>query len=1018
MITPDRNYIGLRLKYRVGAVRKTQAMTPNHVYAYISAGHFFLIDPDTVTLGQDKHLDLMVNLNDRKDMIDEFYTECEDKAAKAGNVADYHIKKQLQISKDKQIAKTEAAVKPTVIITNDKDEIVNCGTKDQIFELQGGVTMKDMLGYVLSKGIIPTVSSNGIIIQRIGLGNGIFVSTMTHKLGVSEGEPTFVTPEEMAKFTANFNDLKNTVFVQKYKSYYSDNVHDIYEKYAHGGLCGRYNFNASVLDDVDMVSEIDFKSAYPSIMRDMTHIPIVKYSNPFIAYDGDKIRNHYIYIVKRTDDFDFDDDELMCSFNKPTNVMYGFELNKHSYKSCGVEVTAFQRTTMVPSADVGKMIQSIFDDKGLPKELKKFALNWITGLVGKLNDTKCAARVFSDKYEAMYYTSGCDKMDKMLKIMQYKTEYGNYSLVRNTTVTPMYNGFYPIKLFILSMMRVKIIRLRRELMQKNLVVLGVHTDCIFTTVDDNELTLKHFKIGTNLGDVKPPVTVSINKLSRSYMNRNMAQEQLDIEFKDESVNQIPIEDEYDIDAIQKSIEGAKSVLIRGSAGTGKSYICSQIARSRFASTGKPALFMTPTNKRRINLLKEETAAAEAEGREVAYDAMTKNHFLGYAFSNKWKNNYKSEDYSVIIIEELYMCSAQDRLEIYMFMKKHPEQLFISNGDEFQCRIDTDTEAADTETNYIFNSQMTLRIVKRSDSKRDQKLLTEVNHNISHGINLDVEKYFRTVSKLEDIDLDDYDESLGEPIAIAYTNLTAIYVNNYIYKQLHPHAKSLFDVGINVIFRGAINRVFKSEDGEQHGKLVNHQVYRIDEYSVDKKTKRPVVILKSLDDDDRVEYSVSVDLLNAKLFHQYCATGHSCQGDTIEGGNIVIFEHDHFYAGQRWVYTAITRARSPTKQNRIFTGELPKFRMNEGLMNRRIASHRRTDIKTFDKDVCDLNVVWVTEKYKQQKGVCPLCLNVILNCQDMSVDRIDSDEPHVKRNCQLTCVDCNKAKGSEDRIFES
>ena len=60
--------------------------------------------------------------------------------------------------------------------------------------------------------------------------------------------------------------------------------------------------------------------------------------------------------------------------------------------------------------------------------------------------------------------------------------------------------------------------------------------------------------------------------------------------------------------------------------------------------------------------------------------------------------------------------------------------------------------------------------------------------------------------------------------------------------------------------------------------------------------------------------------------------------------------------------------------------------------------------------------WFKLQYRTHKN-CPLCnlfFEVKINednkvTSNITADRIDNNEPHIKSNCQLICVSCNVAK---------
>jgi hypothetical protein len=75
----------------------------------------------------------------------------------------------------------------------------------------------------------------------------------------------------------------------------------------------------------------------------------------------------------------------------------------------------------------------------------------------------------------------------------------------------------------------------------------------------------------------------------------------------------------------------------------------------------------------------------------------------------------------------------------------------------------------------------------------------------------------------------------------------------------------------------------------------------------------------------------------------------------------------------------------------------------------IKSHKSVDfMKGFEwEEIEYVNNDWaIDQQFNIQKNICPICKSGITTA---SIDRILNSQPHVKGNCQIVCLNCNKSK---------
>ena len=171
---------------------------------------------------------------------------------------------------------------------------------------------------------------------------------------------------------------------------------------------------------------------------------------------------------------------------------------------------------------------------------------------------------------------------------------------------------------------------------------------------------------------------------------------------------------------------------------------------------------------------------------------------------------------------------------------------------------------------------------------------------------------------------------------------------------------------------------------------------------------------ALNEQDRNSiHTLSIKTLNTCFKLNYCNTGHSKQGDTITGR---LYIHDiNSRTCPRWLYTAVTRC---TRLKDVKLVVKMSNSDKQGILNRirdKIASHKEEDIKkgrAFDETdyVSVRDVVRLIKKQNRQCGHCgdELLLEYeALDEQKLSINRLNNDLAHVKYNCEITCLNCNK-----------
>ncbi len=98
---------------------------------------------------------------------------------------------------------------------------------------------------------------------------------------------------------------------------------------------------------------------------------------------------------------------------------------------------------------------------------------------------------------------------------------------------------------------------------------------------------------------------------------------------------------------------------------------------------------------------------------------------------------------------------------------------------------------------------------------------------------------------------------------------------------------------------------------------------------------------------------------------------------------------------------------------------------DGFFTRMILKSKYTDkLKNFEQ-ICDVDIDYIKEMLKTQNNKCYFCNHdLVYECtsnklNQASIDRIDSNKPHIKTNISITCIFCNHAKNinNNETYFE-
>jgi len=438
-------------------------------------------------------------------------------------------------------------------------------------------------------------------------------------------------------------------------------------------------------------------------------------------------------------------------------------------------------------------------------------------------------------------------------------------------------------------------------------------------------------------------------------------------------------------------------------GVGKSYTA-----SKYESEKK--LFVSPYNKLCQQLRKD------------GHEAVTLNKLMGEGLCTEQNLKMKPldvDEYDCIIFDEILLYNPYRLGKIKKYMDKYPNKRFIATGDCNQTKpIDfTNNNVKNLGEYQMFPNQITLRECKRLKSKEDVKKLMKLKEDI---FNLKLkpmeifEKYgFKIITKRHQV------QTLSH---VCFFNHTCNKVNDYVHDNLVEEPKNKITIskvigkvthkdnywkGLELVSKG----YFKSKNV----KLNTNYVYEIQSINKDE------LVIKDIVDGDKM--TVSTKLLKDKLHLNYAHTVHSVQGLSLKE-EFTIFDADTSYVDRNWIWTAIKRTDDLSKitifKNNDQTLESLLRAKRKQYFSMKVQNYKKQDVKA-NRPIDDENYIdvdWIRDTFRDNKNCykCQVPFEIKTeegSCEsNLTVDRINNDLPHLKSNCKLCCVDCNRGKSNK------
>ena len=315
-------------------------------------------------------------------------------------------------------------------------------------------------------------------------------------------------------------------------------------------------------------------------------------------------------------------------------------------------------------------------------------------------------------------------------------------------------------------------------------------------------------------------------------------------------------------------------------------------------------------------------------------------------------------------------------------------------------------------NTIFPNQIRLKVCKRVGAEQQQRVfdIKEAVLNTAEPL-LDIcRRFFTPITNLRQI--------TDGMRAVCFTNESARCVNDYREQRI---ARMLEKAGQQVVRHEGrayyVAQVLRCRKFNKSPRIYINYTYNVSGFEV----KEGAVTGIYLEETGIWPWALS--LVKRLFIYDHANTCHSLQGMTAASG-IALFDVDIWCASREWLYTALTRTNDLDKV--VFwdpaagaVGDQPVVMRSDfsQAMEVKLRGYKDQDTAAGrawePEDYVDM--AHIMELHSAQGGVCAHCAAWLpprwkpADPEQATVDRLDNALAHVKGNCCLACLRCNRTR---------
>ena len=697
-----------------------------------------------------------------------------------------------------------------------------------------------------------------------------------------------------------------------------------------------------------------------------------------------------------------------------TSTMWGDELiEMWDHIRDVVDVKWFFRPFELVKNETPEFLAAFLQDKELELKDVKGEILRTLGLLGKNQNKASQTRVFALESEAQFFRSTYGGTVEPYRYNLRKidvTSLDSTSDVVYVWQSPLLcanleSGFLPIYHRVLSGTRMILARMVLQLEAAGMVPLGANTDAIFCAEADVKLMTTFDKRDpANLGCItckpkalpsKGEIGTACNVDTVSYPLKLRPRRRFnDIELDHENANEMA--------AIVRVRDG---IVLARAPGAGKT----TILLKAFGVLHREALIVVQSNVRVGEVRAEGFAActyAAFLGLRVQNGRLVDTETGATSILRADGTSASVHDFRTIMFDELATLASSERGRLTRRIEtlrnlENPPTLWATADIHQNPPIEYAVNPLVDQKAYIskwcrdlFPTAVTLHKLRRWKRPECQELVLRLRHMLFDE-RCPVSEAFALFPRIKRADI-----PVGAHI-VSYTRHTRRELNHFMHRRLHDEDWVL---GGRIVY-DSHTRV------HGWGKLYKNFEYVITSVNADN------IDLCDVSDQDST-FRVTYDQAAAWFAYAFANTCHSAQGSTYDMP-IVIADSAHFRVTREWALVALTRNRD-TRTVFILEGEAQRKPVDKRAIQRRIDGHNAADVAA-GREVGNLTVEWVLERFAQQNGICAVCkaemeMPRVGETQGkgalISIDRVVSKgRGHVRGNSQLVHYACNCAKGA-------
>jgi len=307
---------------------------------------------------------------------------------------------------------------------------------------------------------------------------------------------------------------------------------------------------------------------------------------------------------------------------------------------------------------------------------------------------------------------------------------------------------------------------------------------------------------------------------------------------------------------------------------------------------------------------------------------------------------------------------------------------------------------------LFPVQIRLSVCKRVKTKEERDTLNTIKDLTLNTTTpfLDIcRRYFKPITQLSQV----------RGISVCHTNESARVVNDFRQNSLAPSFAERIDGRIYYVGQTLRCRMYLKKP-----RLYINYCHDVLGFERNKKGDITGIYLEDID------IPLAPSLVRKHFIYNFASTCHSLQGQSASNG-ITLFDVEGWYCTREWFYTALTRT---TSLSEVYFWDVEAVGTVTGLpvvlrsdfklaLEAKLSGYRKQDEnagRTWEpSDFVDGE--YIMGLYDEQDGKCAHCAESFPprwkpdNNQQPTVDRIDNTFAHVKGNCVLACLQCNRAR---------